>query len=169
MKDGACGMTGDGSFAARRTGCERGSGDGRNVSWQKPLVNKKGRGPGWKIPEFPKGWATAFGPKLFKILEDWRHCATWEQTLAKELNYKFSLYMEHPSGTQDKKKNNQKQKQSNQKWGRRTQSQQNGMSRNDDLSSQGATDAGSGKGSTGNKKKQIYLQHSGRVVTETNQ
>jgi hypothetical protein len=27
--------------------------------------------PGWKIPDFPNGWDTAFGPKLFKILEDW--------------------------------------------------------------------------------------------------
>jgi len=143
MKDGARGLTGDGSFAARRTGFERGGGDGRNVSWQKPLINKKGRGPGWKIPEFPKGWATAFGPKLFKILEDWRQRATWEQALAKELNYEFSLYTEYPSGTQDnKKKYNQKQKQFNQKRGRRTQSQQDGTSRDDDSSSKGATDAG---------------------------
>lgn len=170
MKDGARGLTGDGSFAAHRTAFERGGGNGHNVSWQKPLINKKGRGPGWKIPEFPKGWATAFGPKLFKILEGRCHRATWEQALAKELNYEFSLYTEYPSGTQDnKKKNNQKQKQSNQKRGRRTQSQQDGTSRDDDSSSQGAADAGSGKGSNGNKKKRIHLQHSGRVVTETNQ
>jgi hypothetical protein len=85
------------------------------------------------------------------------------------LNYEFSLYTEHPSGTQDKKKNHQKQKQSNQKRGRCTQSQQDGTSCNDNSSSQGAIDAGSGKGLNGNKKKWIYLQHSGRVVTEMNQ
>jgi hypothetical protein len=158
-------LTGDGSFAARRTAFEHGGGDGRNVSWQKPSINKKGHGPGWKIPKFPKGWATAFGPKLFKILEDWRHCATWEQALAKELNYEFSLYTEYPSGTQDnKKKNNQKQKQSNQKRGHRTQSQQDGT-----YSSQEAANAGSGKGLNGNKKKWMHLQHSGRVVTKINQ
>jgi hypothetical protein len=137
---------------------------GRNL-----LLAKKGHGLGWKIPEFPKGWATAFVPKLFIILEDWCHRATWEQALAKELNYEFSLYMEHPSDTQDKKKNNQKQKQSNQKRGRHTQSQQDGTSCNDDSSSEGVIDAVSGKGLNGNKKKRIYLQHRGRVVTETNQ
>jgi hypothetical protein len=40
---------------------------GRNLL----LTKKQGCRPGWKIPEFPKGLATAFGPKLFKILEDW--------------------------------------------------------------------------------------------------
>jgi hypothetical protein len=100
--------------------------------------------------------------KLFKILEDWHHRATWEQALAKELNYEFSLYTEYPSGTQDnKKKNNQKQKQSNQKRGCHTQSQQDGTSRDNYSSSQGAADTGSGKGSNGNKKKRIHLQHSG--------
>jgi NAD(P)H-hydrate repair Nnr-like enzyme with NAD(P)H-hydrate epimerase domain len=85
------------------------------------------------------------------------------------LNYEFSLYTDHPSDTQDKKKNNQKQKQSNQKRGRHTQSQQDGTSCNDDSSSEGVIDAVSGKGLNGNKKKRIYLQHRGRVVTETNQ
>jgi hypothetical protein len=41
-----------------------------------------------------------------------------------------------------KKKNNQKQKQSNLKHGHRTQSHQNGTPRDDDSSSQGATHAG---------------------------
>jgi hypothetical protein len=144
LKGGACGMTGDGSFAACHTGYEHGGGDDCNVSWQKPLISKKGCGQGWKILEFPKGWATAFGPKLFKILEDWHHSATWKHALAKDLNYEFSLYTEYPSGTQGKKKNNQKQTQSNQKCGHRTQSQQDGTSCDDNSSSQGATDVGSG-------------------------
>jgi hypothetical protein len=36
--------------------------------------------------------ATPFGPKLFKILEDWWHHATWEQALAKDLNYEFPIH-----------------------------------------------------------------------------
>jgi hypothetical protein len=56
---------------ACHTGYGPGGGDSHNVSWQKPLVNKNGCRPSWKIPEFPKGLATPFGPKLFKILEDW--------------------------------------------------------------------------------------------------
>ncbi len=43
MKDGARRMTGDGSFAARHTGYGPGGGDSHNVSWEKPLVNKKAR------------------------------------------------------------------------------------------------------------------------------
>jgi hypothetical protein len=68
---------------------------------------------------------------------------TCKQALAKDLNYAFSLYMEYPSGTQEKKKKNKIQKQSNQKHhGQCTQSQQDGTSHDDDSLSQGTSNAG---------------------------
>ncbi len=86
-------------FATHHTRYAHGGGNSHNVSWWKTPVSKKGPGPVWKIPEFPKGLATAFGPKLFKILKDWHLHNTCKQALAKDLNYEFSLYMGYPSGT----------------------------------------------------------------------
>ena len=65
----------------------------------KSRVHKDIKNGRWVIPTFPPGWSKAIGPKIFKILTDWRKSAIFQHTLQKGLDEAFGLRVDNiPQG-----------------------------------------------------------------------
>ena len=83
MKEGVRRLQGDGATAvARRTNSSSKKG-GRVHD-----AIKNGR---WVIPTFPPGWKQAVGPKIFKIMTDWRKSAIHDHAVQAALDDNFSF------------------------------------------------------------------------------
>ena len=149
MKDGARELTGDGtSTRIRRTGADRG-GD-RRVSW------KDQQSPSWRIPRFPDSWRDAFGPKLFKVMIDWRSQALYKHSSQKTLNDDYALKVESTAPKSPKR--------SRDRHSRRSKTQQGDVTNPQQSDEEEAGDRNDHDPS----RKRIRLQKTRRVVTEKN-
>ena len=74
---------------------------------------------GWRIPKFLDSWKTAFGPKLFQMLINWR-IAAHKKASQEQLNEDFATSMEEYTARHSKRKARHAQQPSSEPEGQAT-------------------------------------------------
>ena len=88
LKDGVRSLHGDGTSTVTRRVSSNKTGSKNRV--QDDIKNGR-----WVILTFPPGWSKAIGPKLFKILSEWRKAAIFQHSLQKTLDKTFALRVDN--------------------------------------------------------------------------